>query len=185
VEAWEWIVLAAAIGAAVIFFIVVATTVFRRRRRSHLKERFGPEYERAVSSSGQKDAERRLSELESSVDELAIRSLPGLARDRYLEEWRHTESRFVSDPQDAVRAAERIVMRVLEDRGYPGNGDLDEQSAYLAADYPDVAERYRHAHDAVLEAEQTTEVLRRAMLDLRSVFEELLVRERVTAGSTH
>jgi uncharacterized protein (UPF0297 family) len=181
VETWEWIALAAGAGALVIVAALLVSMMLRRRRTSHLKDRFGPEYEHAVSTTGQRDAERRLADVEAKHEELDIRTLPAPTRDRYLDEWRQAESRFVSDPPDAVRAADRIVIRVLEERGYPVNGDVDERTAYVAADHPEVVNRYRHAHDMVREADQSTENLRKAMVDLRVVLDELLVAERTTA----
>ena len=44
-ETWEWIVIGA---AAVLVLVLVLAFVRIRRRRSHLRERFGPEYHRAV-----------------------------------------------------------------------------------------------------------------------------------------
>jgi hypothetical protein len=178
VETWEWIAIAAAIVLGVLVLLTVGMALVRRRRRSHLKERFGPEYDRAVSTTGKRDAEKRLTEVEQQHDDLEIRALPSTTRDRYLDEWRQAESRFVSDPNDAVRAADRIVLRVLEERGYPIDGDLDSRTAHVAADYPEAVSRYRHAHEMVSDADQSTESLRKAMVDLRVVFEELLERER-------
>ena len=132
----------------------------------------------AVWKTGKRDAEKRLTEVEQQHDDLEIRALPSTTRDRYLDEWRQAESRFVSDPNDAVRAADRIVLRVLEERGYPTDGDLDNRTAHVAADYPEAVYRYRHAHEMVSDADQSTESLRKAMVDLRVVFEELLERER-------
>lgn len=177
-ETWEWIALAAAAGVVLVLLVGAGVAVARRRRRGHLKERFGHEYERAVSETGKREAERRLSAVESRRDDLEIRPLPAPARDRYLDEWRLVEARFVSDPPDAVRAAERIVVRVLEERGYPVDGDVEEQTAFVAADYPGVAQHFRHAHDMISAAESSTESLRRAMVDFRAVLEELLARER-------
>ena len=179
-ETWEWIAIAAAIVVGVLVLVAVGMALVRRRRRSHLKERFGPEYDRAVSTTGKRDAEKRLTEVEQQHDDLEIRALPSTTRDRYLDEWRQAESRFVSDPNDAVRAADRIVLRVLEERGYPTDGDLDSRTAHVAADYPEAVSRYRHAHEMVSDADQSTESLRKAMVDLRVVFEELLERERAT-----
>lgn len=179
-ETWEWIAIAATAAVAAIVLVALAMAAARKRRRSHLKERFGPEYERAVSANGKRDAERRLTEIEEEHDDLEIRRLPATTRDRFLEEWRQAEARFVSDPSDAVRAADRIVLRVLEERGYPTDGDIDQRTAHVAADHPEAVVRYRHAHEMVSEADQSTESLRRAMVDLRVVFEELLVRERAT-----
>ena len=152
-ETWEWIALGIGALAAVVLVATLASVIVRRRRRMHLKQRFGPEYERAVTTSGQRDAERRLTGVDNRHDDLDIRSLPTTSRERYLDEWRQTESRFVSDPPDAVRAAERIVIRVLEDRGYPVDGDVEESAVYVAADYPDVVQRYRHAQDMLREAD--------------------------------
>lgn len=179
-ETWEWIVLAVAVGAAL---VLLGTLVRLRRRRSHLQERFGPEYVRAVSDTGRGSAERRLATVEREHEALEIRTLPAAARERYLEEWRQAESRFVSDPQDAALAAERIVVRVLEERGYPVDQDTEHQAAHVAVDYPDVVERYRHGHAMLENVEngKSTENLRKAMIDFRAVFEELLHGERTAA----
>ena len=48
-ETWEWIVLAVAIVAVL---ALAAAFVRIRQRRTHLKERFGPEYQRAVADHG-------------------------------------------------------------------------------------------------------------------------------------
>jgi hypothetical protein len=181
VETWEWIVLAAVVVVTVVAVLAAIGVLVRRRRRAHLRERFGAEYERAVAASGKRDAERQLVEVERKHDDLEIRPLPETTRERYLDEWRQTESRFVSDPADAARGAERIVVRVLEERGYPVDGDLDDRAAYVAADYPDLVQRYRRAHDLVESSGHSTENLRLAMIDLRIVLDELLVRERTTA----
>ncbi|MGH3136003.1 MAG: hypothetical protein ACRDPV_05865 [Gaiellaceae bacterium] len=181
-ETWEWIALAVAVG--VILLVIAVFAGSRSRRTSRLQERFGPEYDRAVSASGQRDAERRLSEVDKKHDELDIRPLPAAAQERYLEEWRNAEIRFVSDPRDAARAAERVVVRVLEERGYPLDTNTDEQAALVAVDHPDVVERYRHGH-AMLEnvdGPGSTENLRKAMIDFRTVLDELLEGRRTAVA---
>jgi hypothetical protein len=178
-DTWEWIVL----GACAAVLLVLALTFVRiRRRRAHLKDRFGPEYDRAVSSNGTGTAEKRLHDAERELDGLAIRALPNAARERYLDEWRQAEARFVSDPGDAARAAERLVERVLEERGYPVDDDDEQRLALVAVDHPAVIERYRHGR-AVVERDgsERTEELRKAMVDFRSVLEELLEGERTAA----
>jgi hypothetical protein len=178
-ETWEWIVL----GAAVALVVVLALMWLRiRRRRSHLQDRFGREYERAVAGAGTGTAEQRLADIEREYGELEVRALPTAARERYLEEWRHAESRFVSDPRDAARAAERLVERVLEERGYPADDDVEHRLALVAVDHPDVVERYRHGR-AMVEGDGNahTEDLRKAMVDFRTVLEDLLQAERTAA----
>jgi hypothetical protein len=178
-ETWEWIVLAAAIIAAA---VLVIAFIRIRARRARLKERFGREYQRAVADEGVGPAESRLSGIESEREELQLRDLPAATRERYLDEWRQAEARFVSDPRDATRAAERLVIRVLHERGYPED---DEQNlvSLVSADHPDVADRYRHGH-AMLESidgAPSTENLRKAMLDFRAVLEDVLQGERSAA----
>lgn len=178
-ETWEWIVL----GAAVALVVVLGLVLLRiRRRRTHLQDRFGREYERAVTDAGTGTAERRLADVEREHTELQVRALPTAARERYLEEWRHAEARFVSDPRDATRAAERLVERVLEERGYPEDDDSEHRLALLAVDHPDVVERYRHGRAMVEnDGSQRTEDLRKAMLDYRTVLEDLLQAEKTAA----
>ena len=179
-ETWGWIVVGVAIGVAVLLLLALVRI---RRRRSHLKERFGPEYYRAVSSSGTGGAERELSEVEKRHDDLDLRPLPSVARDRYLEEWRQVEARFVSDPREAARSAERLVERVLEERGYPTEEDSERRAALVAVDHPDVAERYRHGQAMLdnVDGAESTENLRKALIDFRSVLEDLLQGERRAA----
>ena len=179
-DTWEWIILVA--GAALLV-LLVAMLVRIRQRRSHLRETFGREYHRAVSDSGTGTVERRLADIEREHDKLDVRVLPTAARDRHLEEWRQAESRFVSDPQDAARAAQRLVERVLEERGYPMNGDVEHRLALVAVDHPDVVERYRHGRTMLLrDGAERTEDLRKAMVDFRTVLEDLLQGQRTAAA---
>jgi hypothetical protein len=184
VETWEWIVVGAAAGVLV---LLVAGLMRIKRRRAHLEERFGTEYHRTVSGQGRATAERRLSEIEQRREELDVRPLPAAARERYLEEWRHAEARFVHDPRDAVRTAERVVMRVLSDRGYEVDGDDDDferRVELVAVDHPNVAERYRHGHAMLghVDGAEATEHLRKAMVDFRVVLDELLESDRAAVA---
>jgi hypothetical protein len=179
-ETWEWIVLAVAAGVALLLLVAL---IVIRRRRSRLEDRFGPEYRRAVASSGRADAERQLAEVEHEHAELELRPLPSAARSRYYDEWRQAEARFVSDPRDAVRAAERVVARMFEDRGYPEEEDVERRVALVAVDHPHAAERYRHGQAMLdsVDGAESTENLRKAMIDFRTVFESLLEGERSAA----
>lgn len=187
-ETWVWIVIAVVAAAALVLVLALASVAAKKRRhaqlhqREHLQERFGPEYDRAVSSSGRKDAEQRLSDVDREHEGLDIRPLSASARERYLDEWQQAEARFVNDPKDAARSAERVVARVLADRGYPADADTEAQAAHVAVDHPDVVERYRHGHAmlALDNGDQDTEDLRKAMIDFRSVFDELVTDDTRT-----
>jgi hypothetical protein len=180
-DTWEWIVLGVAIAVA---FVLVLAFVRIRRRRSHLKERFGREYHRAVADKARGAGESQLHEIEVEREELELRDLPSATRDRYLDEWHQAETRFASDPRDAVRAAERIVVRVLHERGYPDGDDSDRLVSLVSVDHPDIADRYRHGHSMLenVDGAESTENLRKAMLDFRSVLEDVLSRPREGAA---
>jgi hypothetical protein len=93
------------------------------------------------------------------------------------------EARFVSDPRDSARAAERLVLRALEERGYPLDDDGERLVALVSVDHPQVAERYRQGH-AMLEnvaGDQSTENLRKAVIDLRSALEDVVQEARTAA----
>src|SRR5262249_4081453 len=98
-DLWEWIVLGVAVGAVVLLALAFVRI---RRRRSHLKQRFGPEYGKAVADRGVGDAESHLGKIEDEHDELQLRELPSVTRDRYFDEWRQAEVRFRSDPPAAA-----------------------------------------------------------------------------------
>ena len=182
-DTWVWIVIAAA--AAVVLLALLASVAASRRRRSHLQERFGPEYDRTVAESKRRrDAERELAEREARRDELEVRPLSGAARARYREEWESLQARFVDDPEGAVRQADSLLVRALGEMGYELDEDPERRAADVSVDHPEVVQRYRHGH-AMLKStggDDGTENLRKAMIDFRAVFEEVVEEERpVTA----
>ena len=92
------------------------------------------------------------------------------------------QERFVDQPAQAATAADTLITRVMEARGYPMK-DFDAQAELVSVDHPDTVENYRFAH-AVRQRSQTqqasTEDLREALLRYRSLFDELL-RPEATA----
>ena len=175
-DTWVWIVIAAGVVVAV---VVIAALALSSRRRRDLQERFGPEYDRAVETSGdRRAAEADLRERSERHDEFDIRELTPAARDRYFEEWRAVQVRFVDAPGDVVREADTLVQQVMRDRGYPVD-DFDTRADAISVDHPHVVENYRAAHRvwaANERGEATTEDLRQSLVHYRSLFEELLSR---------
>ena len=95
----------------------------------------------------------------------SLRPLPEGARVRYSESWQRIEAQFVDQPQEAVRAADKLVVELVRERG-----GRDEH-------VPSSVERARHAiagtgRDG--DNDSMTEALRRAMLDYRSAVGELI-----------
>jgi len=167
-----------AIIVVIIVAAAVAYMVMQRRRSEHLREQFGPEYDRTVEQAGRKrDAESVLIEREERVRKhLQIRPLADEDRERFGAQWGDVQSEFVDDPPAAVSNADRLVGQVMSARGYP-MGDFDRQAEDISVDHPDVVDNYRTAHDIALRRETgdaSTEDLRTAMLHYRALFESLL-----------
>src|SRR5271165_6687969 len=151
------------LAAAVVLVVVIAVALYIRRRRNTtagLKNRFGPEYDRAVKQQGsERKAEAKLAE-----------------RERYLAQWQTVQSRFVDYPKGAVTEADELVCSLMQTRGYPV-ADFDQRAADISVDHPRVVENYRSAHNIVLrlgKGEASTEELRTAMIHYRSLFDELV-----------
>ena len=176
--AWGWILILVVVVAAA----AVGWFVTRERRTMHLRDRFGPEYDRvAEDSPSRREAESELSERESRRDELHIRPLDDEARTRYRDEWRQVQARFVDDPPGAVGDADRLLRSVMVDRGYPAEEDFERRAADVSVDHPRVVENYREGRrlaEAGRSDGDETENLRNAMNHYRELFDDLVGEER-------
>jgi hypothetical protein len=176
---WAWIIIA--VAAAILIAGAVAAYIARKNRTERLRERFGPEYDRAVSQRGeQRAAEEELFERERKREQLDIVPLTPEARDKYAGSWRDVQTQFVDDPPGAVKDADRLVTDVMRERGYPMD-DFEQRAADISVDHPQVVENYRAAHAIYLQqrnGEGETEELRQAFVHYRALFEELLETRR-------
>jgi hypothetical protein len=156
---------------------VLGFVFFRQQRTKKLRERFGPEYERAVREVGGRDeAEAELEKRQKRVEQLEIHSLSSEEREQFSRRWKAAQARFVDDPAGAIGEADQLVMEVMETRGYP-MGDFEQRAADISVDHPHVVRDYRAARKIALaneRGEANTEDLRQAMVHYRSLFEELL-----------
>ena len=165
------------VAVALIVMAGVAWILRGQRRSRTLRDRFGPEYDRALNESGgRRAAEKELDRRSKRVAQLPIRPLPPNDRERYADLWRAEQARFVDDPRGAVHEADRLVEEVMRRRGYP-IGDFEQRAADISVDHPVVVENYRAAHDIAQRVEHGhagTEDLRQAMVHFRTLFEDLL-----------
>jgi hypothetical protein len=175
VPVWGWIVIAIAI---LLILILLGWMVWTRRRTGMLQTSFGPEYERTVQEVGdRRGAESELQTRRKRLEKLDIRPLSPEARRNFAEAWQGTQSRFVDEPNEAVSEADRLVVAVMSERGYPME-DFDQRAADVSVDHPMVVQDYRAAHAVSLankDGRADTEALRQAMVHYRSLFEELLL----------
>ena len=164
----------------VILVIVVAVALYVRKRKkttAELRDRFGPEYERAVQTHGsERRAEAKLVDCEKRVEKLKIRDLDSTERERFSGQWQSVQSRFIDYPKGAVTVADELLSSLMQSRGYPV-ADFDQRAADISVDHPLVVDHYRSAHEIALrlrKGEASTEDLRTAMIHYRSLFEELV-----------
>ena len=164
----------------VILVIVVAVALYVRKRKNttaELRDRFGPEYERAVQTHGsERRAEAKLVDCEKRVEKLKIRDLDSTERERFSGQWQSVQSRFIDYPKGAVTEADELVSSLMQTRGYPV-ADFDQRAADISVDHPLVVDHYRAAREIALrlrKGEASTEDLRSAMIHYRSLFEELV-----------
>jgi hypothetical protein len=171
---------AIAIVLIVVLVVVVAAAIVAlvsARRRTQLRERFGPEYERAVASDGnRKEAEAELRGRLEAHDKLEIRPLSDDERDSYDRRWRDVQGEFVDTPDTALADADALVERLMRDRGYPVD-DFERQADLVSVDHPGVVVHYREAHRVFAAAKDgsvPTEDMRQALVSYRALFADLL-----------
>jgi hypothetical protein len=177
------------IALAVVGVVVVAglTWLYVRRRRTTtaaLRQRFGPEYERAVQEQGSdRRAETQLADRAKRVEKLQIRELSPTERERFSAQWHALQARFVDDPKAAVTEADVLISSLMQARGYPV-ADFNQRAADISVDHPGVVADYRSAHEIAVrlgKGDANTEELRAATIHYRSLFEELVQGPAVVA----
>jgi hypothetical protein len=177
-DALVWILIAVVLVVAI---VVAAWISMRNRRTARLQERFGPEYDRTVKRTDDRGAaESELMSREHRRDVLNIRPVTGEVRERYAEEWRAVQARFVDEPADALQDADQLVMKLMRERGYPMDS-FEQRQADISVDHPVVVENYRKAHGISIETGKggtNTEQMRQGMVHYRTLFEDLLEMHR-------
>lgn len=167
---------------AVLVVALVAIAIFARRRGhvAHLEHAFGSEYRRVVHELGSERAARHeLERRQERVARLHIHELPREQAAQFQREWTATQSQFVDDPNGAIARANALVREVMTARGYPMN-DFQARVADLSVDHAKFLESYREAHEIAMKSADgsaNTEELRRAMVDYRAMFLDLLGEE--------
>jgi len=169
-----WIIL---IVAALVIGAAIAWYLLKQQRSSRLRKQFGPEYDRALARNGDpKRTEEELEKRQHRVERFDIRPLRPEARTRYIEEWKTIQARFVDNPDGAALEADRLLVAVMNDRGYPVS-DFEQRAADLSVNHPKLVENYREAHTIAIRRERgeaSTEDLRKALIHYRELFEDLL-----------
>ena len=181
----EEVVIGILIIAVVAVALVLMASRNSRRRRAELRQRFGPEYDRAVEEYGSPArAERALASRAKRVQKLHVHELGDAERVQFTAAWQNVQARFVDEPQSAVHQADELIKQVMRARGYPIE-DFEQRVDDLSVDHADVVQHYRAARaltDASRGGRSNTEELRQAFVHYRALFAELLSDERAHAN---
>jgi hypothetical protein len=171
-------------GVVIILAIVIAVTgylIYRKSRTHAFRTRFGPEYDRAVMTHGSsRKAEAKLADRETHVKTLELRDLGETERDRFVADWQVVQARFIDHPKSAVNEADELISMLLVARGYP-KGSFDQRAAEISVSFPRVIEDYRLASSIAVRpgrADASTEELRTAMIQYRTIFDELVLAQK-------
>jgi hypothetical protein len=175
------IALVVIIGVLIVVGVITAFIMDRDRKRRDIREGFGPEYHRELARSGgdRSQAQRELEERRKRVSTFNLQPLSGEDAQRFSDEWRRTQERFVDNPNESTGAADDLVQEVMAARGYPVE-DFDQRAADISVDHPEVVQNYRRAHQISLaneRGEASTEDLRQAFVYYRALFNDLLETE--------
>ncbi len=174
-----------AIVVVAVAIVIAMWLLLRRRRTAALRDRFGPEYDRALRSARTPaEAERELQERQARVEKFSIRALAREDADRFAAEWRSVQARFVDEPRGAVVEADRLIGDVMRSRGYPVD-DPSRRLDDLSVEHGHVLNHYRAGREIIVRhqrGEATTEDLRQAMVHFRALFEELVATGRSNAS---
>jgi hypothetical protein len=149
--------------------------IARYRRGAKVQQNFVPGSPAIAVGTDPQISEYAPSQQERE-EHLRLCRLRGEERERFIGEWRYVQARFVDDPGGAVAQANALVTRVMAVRGYPST-NFDQRIAGLSATHPAAVPGYREAYRVAIRHKSTqiaTEDFRRAILEYRSLFDDLL-----------
>lgn len=157
----------------VLVLLAIAAVAVRTltRRRAAGRARYGPEYDRLAEETSPREAEAEFAKRRRRVAKLRLMSLTPERRSAYAGQWEAAQELFVDEPAQAVTTAGSLVTAVAVDRGYEA-ADPDQFLTDLSVHHGRHLDGYRHARQTSGQA--STEELRRALLEYRGLFFDLV-----------
>lgn len=172
-------VLAVVLGLLAVVVVGWLVTRGSSQRVSHLKRRFGPEYDRVLKHH-EGDSSKAEAELKAREQRLAghrIRPLDSTERARFEREWDHLQTLFVDTPAGALKGAEDLLEEVMHVTGYPDSQAGEQRAADLSVRHAGVVHHYRSARLLTTPAGDEpvhTEDYRQAVVHYRALLDDLL-----------
>ena len=158
--------------AAVCVVIVLGGALIARQTSQ--RRQFGPEYDQLVQEVGPRRARAEFAKRQHRVAGLDIKRLSPEQRAAYEARWEAAQEQFIDDPRQATQTAAGLVTAVAAEAGYPVS-DRDQLLADLSVNHGRYLDGYRGAVRITGQAEKvSTEDYRRAILDYRALFTDLI-----------
>jgi hypothetical protein len=160
---------------AVIVIATVGVVVAQELRRARLRRQFGPEYTRLAKELGSnRKAESELLARQRRAAKLDLKPLTAEQQAGYARDWTGVQERFVDAPAETVTDASSLVERVMRQRGYPAD-DHNEIIVVLSVYHARKLDSYRRGWEVSKRiGAASTEDLRKALLDYRELFNDLV-----------
>ncbi|OBA87072.1 hypothetical protein A5662_02660 [Mycobacteriaceae bacterium 1482268.1] len=154
----DWTLIA--VGAVIVIAVVgVAAGLMSSRKRTN-----------------QLEQPKDLAVREREPDTLHIVALKPTALAHFRNRWHQVQTAFVDDPAAALGAADRLVIDVMREKGYP-IGHFEQRADDISVEHPEIVEHYRCAHRirlAQMDGAVSTEMQREAFVHYRALFKRLL-----------
>jgi hypothetical protein len=133
------------IGIAIVAIVLIVSLASlyvwkRRATTAGLRQRFGSEYIRTMNEHGSsRKGEAKLLDREKRMKKFTLRDLAHAERQRFLEQWKLEQVRFLDSPGGAVLEADDLVSSLMQTLGYPVS-DFEQRAADISVDHPRVTE---------------------------------------------
>jgi len=131
------------------------------------------------SRAMQTTTEIKLVDVVEEPPKIEVRKLSPSSRERYLGEWDQLQSKFQDEPEATIRQADRMIQRVMVERGFP-TGDFGPVPASVPEDLAEVLNLYRYAHRISVKCETdmiSEDMASRGAAAFRALFDNLVVKE--------
>jgi hypothetical protein len=158
----------------VLVVVVIAAGGALIARQTSQRRQFGPEYDQLMQEVGPRRAKAEFAKRQHRVAGLDIKKLSPEQRAAYEARWEAAQEQFIDNPRQATQTAAGLVTAVAAEAGYPVD-DQDQLLADLSVNHGRYLDGYRGAVRTAGQAENvSTEDYRRAVLDYRALFTDLM-----------
>ena len=158
----------------VIVLVVIVVGGALIARQTSQRRQFGPEYDQLVKEVGPRQARAEFAKRQKRVAGYDLKRLSPEQRAAYEARWEAAQEQFIDNPRQATQTAAGLVNSVAAEVGYPV-GDREQLLADLSVNHGKYLDGYRGALSTTdRAADGSTEDFRQALLDYRTLFNDLI-----------